>query len=1417
MTTENPTAHEARRVNPDVLGYFEHIDPHVVKGWALHKQGQPLTLYMYLGGVLYPLETTWTQRPDIQQAHGEQHKAAGFEGKLPPEVFSLIWAAAQKGEPFNVVANTSMLRNVAKLSLDSLYNLAKTHVDNKQWQEAETVLKLSLMGKPDDPESCWLLSQVLDKLGRTWEATDACGKAIELGAPTFERHFAHANLLERMNRFEAAFEAFKAAAALEPERFELHYRMGYLLEKLEHAPEAELAYFYATELDASGEGRRFGHGVYHAKRGYWPEAAQAYALTLQEQPQNAELWYRLGMAQDRCYRWAQAAEAFRQAIAIDPGNPQWHYRLGFVLERQADWAGAAQAYTTAVQRKADHDGYWYYRLGTVLAQAGHYAKACEAFEQTRKQKALVPQAVRDKGLNFLNDRPEYLEYLALGVQPRATLYHDVQNPDIDTPLFAYFLQSAASAAEPQHLHIWVVQSKAPLPEACSQLANTRFVPAGSDLHLRFLATAQRVHLAAPPELLDAESETPTARAQRRFSLGSLFEQCRRWELAAQAYSEGLAIDASDVNWHWRRALVLEQCQNWDAASTAYEQAIDRKNEHDAYWYFRWGHALSQKGAHQQACEAYLWTRVLGSPYGVDTGPFVKDTAAKLAVEYTEYFEHLKVREKFVLYESFHGVAMSCNPFALYRELLNDPRYADWQHVWVVNEKERVPEAYRVRQDTIMIKRGSAAYIRYLASAKYLINNVSFPEYFIRKDDQRYLNTWHGTPLKTLGKSIKSPFLDHKNVARNFLQTSHLISPNRHTTNVMLDQYDIREIYCGKLLETGYPRIDATVNATEEQKRQLREKIGINESAKVVLYAPTWRGTSKEKRFDEKKLKSDLKILSEIDGVLLFRGHHLVEGILAKQNLDVTVVPHDVDTNDLLAIVDVLITDYSSIFYDFLPTGRPIIHYVYDYVEYKSERGLYFDKSEWPGFVAEHILDVKYHLRGLLRLGVWQPDHVYLSAQIEYADLEKGQSSTTALEFFINESHAACVDVNESRKSTILFFEGPFIPNGISASFVNLLNQLDADKYISYVAVDPAAIENYPERLCELAKLPVNVRVLGSSGRFSGTAEEQWLNEKFNSQNRLTSKEQWEMLGSMFKREFRRLYGKSNFDVVVNFEGYSTYWTSIFGFGPEASVRNVIYQHNNMYGEWVLRFPYLERLFGLYQAYDRIISVSKPTLDLNVEMLTRKFDLDSSKFDYCVNQIQANKIKILADENDVLADSLMSDLSVRTYINLGRLSPEKDQKKLIDAFAIVKQKEPNSRLLILGDGPLRFELTAKIAKLGLQSSVYLLGSKPNPFPYLKRADCFVLSSNHEGQPMVLLEAMVLGKPVVAVDIPGSRSVVELGYGVLVENNAEALAVGMMAAKNLFGDDQSFDYEEYELVATSMFQKKVVGINFVKSSD
>src|SRR5699024_11289886 len=158
---------------------------------------------------------------------------------------------------------------------------------------------------------------------------------------------------------------------------------------------------------------------------------------------------------------------------------------------------------------------------------------------------------------------------------------------------------------------------------------------------------------------------------------------------------------------------------------------------------------------------------------------------------------------------------------------------------------------------------SQDYAKYLATAKYLINNTSFPFYFHKRREQIYANVWHGTPLKTMGMDIKQRgFADHKNIQRNFLFTDYLVSPNRYTYEKLLKSHDIETLFNGQVLDTGYPRVDLMYKA---DKDKLRQQLGVFTAKKIVLYAPTWRGELGKEKNESQKILEDVKnIQANID-------------------------------------------------------------------------------------------------------------------------------------------------------------------------------------------------------------------------------------------------------------------------------------------------------------------------------------------------------------------------------------------------------------------------------------------------------------------------------------------------------------------------------------------------------------------------
>ncbi|MEA2429119.1 MAG: CDP-glycerol glycerophosphotransferase, partial [Thermoleophilaceae bacterium] len=240
----------------------------------------------------------------------------------------------------------------------------------------------------------------------------------------------------------------------------------------------------------------------------------------------------------------------------------------------------------------------------------------------------------------------------------------------------------------------------------------------------------------------------------------------------------------------------------------------------------------------------------------------------------------------------------------------------------------------------------------LARARFVVANDHFPDWFARRPDQVCVQTWHGTPLKRLGLDVS----DTRKTVRRFQHRwdqqvgnwQYVLSPNEFTTPILQRAYAIR----GEMLETGYPRSDVLVRPDlDEASRAMRRKLGVPEHARTVLYAPTYRdhvvdGNGRY-RLD---LHLDLDRLRAAVGpetVILFRKHHYVaDAVPAGPDGFVRDVSSYPDGTELLLAADVLVTDYSSIMFDFANTGRPMLFFTYDLDSYQDEiRGFYLDYIE----------------------------------------------------------------------------------------------------------------------------------------------------------------------------------------------------------------------------------------------------------------------------------------------------------------------------------------------------------------------------------------------------------------------------------------------------------------------------------------
>ncbi len=314
----------------------------------------------------------------------------------------------------------------------------------------------------------------------------------------------------------------------------------------------------------------------------------------------------------------------------------------------------------------------------------------------------------------------------------------------------------------------------------------------------------------------------------------------------------------------------------------------------------------------------------------------------------EYRRSTPTPEDAVFLESFYGQSASDNPLGIARTLRR--MRPDVARYWsVVDGSVAIPEG------DIRLIEGSREWWRVRGAARVLIVNDWLRKRYRKRPHQHVLQTWHGTMLKRLG-------LDRPNVGlrtriavkRESARWDALLAQNAYSARIFRSAY----AFTRGTWDEGYPRNDRLISGADADG--IRRAVGIPDGARVVLYAPTWRDDRTE-MVDYLDLTSFARELGP-DHVLLVRGHSRTlrygRDLEADGLIDVTSYPN---VADLLEVADVLVTDYSSVMFDFSATGRPVVFFTPDLAHYSSDlRGFYFDLlAEAPGPVVrtrEELLD-----------------------------------------------------------------------------------------------------------------------------------------------------------------------------------------------------------------------------------------------------------------------------------------------------------------------------------------------------------------------------------------------------------------------------------------------------------------------------
>lgn len=361
-------------------------------------------------------------------------------------------------------------------------------------------------------------------------------------------------------------------------------------------------------------------------------------------------------------------------------------------------------------------------------------------------------------------------------------------------------------------------------------------------------------------------------------------------------------------------------------------------------------------------------------------------------------------EKTVVFNSFNGKTYGCSPKAVYEYMISQAEFQDWHFIWAFKN----PKKHRFLEEhpnTKVIKQTARVYERQLARAKYWITNYRVPDHVWPKKGQVYVQCWHGTPLKRLGYDLQTSenAIDsiadiRKKYDMDARKFNYILSPSRFASEKFTSAWNLKESGMeDKILEVGYPRNDFLLNYSPEDIREIKERLGIPEEKKVILYAPTWRdnqheagvGFTYDLNVDFDRLRRELGE----EYVILFRVHYLVASKFSfgeYEGFIYNVSNYD-DINHLYLIADLLITDYSSVFFDYGILKKPMLFYMYDLDDYKdSIRGFYFGIDRLPGRIITREEELPQAIHDSLENFVY--DEKYREFHEMFSHLEDGCAS-----------------------------------------------------------------------------------------------------------------------------------------------------------------------------------------------------------------------------------------------------------------------------------------------------------------------------------------------------------------------------------------------------------------------------------------
>ena len=783
--------------------------------------------------------------------------------------------------------------------------------------------------------------------------------------------------------------------------------------------------------------------------------------------------------------------------------------------------------------------------------------------------------------------------------------------------------------------------------------------------------------------------------------------------------------------------------------------------------------------------------------------------------YSRWIRKKPIKNDHIVLEAQHGEEISGNIFYIMQELASNPEYSSYT-IYLAHTKagkkkiQKIFDAYGIT-NIKLVKLYSLKYLMEMAVAKYFFNDTTFLPFFVKREGQIYLNTWHGTPLKTLGKEVKNDRHAIGNVQKNFVCADYLLYPNKYTMEHLIEDYMLANIAKGKCVLSGYPR--NTIFFNKERAAQIRAAVEPGDK-KLYAYMPTWRGTVGN--VDDDANLQIREYFNEIDSKLsdnevLYVNLHP----FAAEDIDFTGFTHikkfpkNYETYDFLNCIDCLITDYSSVFYDFAVTGKKCVFFAYDEEEYFADRGVYAPFSALPFPNVKTVDDLLSEIRSPKNYD----DTAFLQ---EYCAYDNADATKAILDLVFKgqvSDKIELVDIPNNGKKNVIMFAGNLDRNGITTSIYNLLRNVDTSENNYYITFTAACGKKHQDTL---AVLPEGANYFPMVGRMnmglfkSGIfylflmiclIKKTWLKADFVAK---VLKDEW-------KYEIERLFGGADFHEAIQMTGYSPKFILLFsGFDCHKS----IYVHNDMKMEIETRSNQRRDLLEyVYPRFDNVALVTEDLWEPTSSFVdnTDNFKIVHNVIDY-EEIIRRGEGEIIFEEDitrcnkelDEIKEILDSD--ARVIVSVGRYSPEKGHRRMVDAFNKVWQENNNSYFIIIGGNQFNNfydELTEYIKTLPCGNNIILILSMANPLPIVKACDGFILGSFYEGFGLVIVEADILGLPVVSTDITGPRIFMQKNNGKLVSNDEAGIEEGFRLLIEGKVEKLTTDYKKYNENAINEF--------------